>query len=472
MTSRWVIVPALSISILVGGARPAGAGTIRTVAGTGQAGYNGDGIPATGATCNSPFAVAFGADGAVYFSDASIQRVRRVDAATGLITTVAGIGSPGYSGDGGLATKAELAGPTGLAVSPAGDLYIADTVNCCVRKVASSTGVITTVAGVMTCAYNGDGLSATVAQLSGPQGLSFDAAGNLYIADRDNHRIRKVDAATGLISTVAGTGSGGYGGDGGSAAAATLKSPASVAVDAGGNLYVADTDNHRVRRVDAATGSISTVAGTGSWGYNDDGIAASAAELNSPTGVALDRAGDLYIADRENHRVRRVDAATGKISTVGGTGVAGFNGDGIPAVVAELNKPQGVAIDSSGVLYVADRFNQRVRAFDPFSPAWETLRKGSILIAPNVLDPAAGRPVVGFHLQGNAGGRTDVALYNAAGRCVRIMHVVLDATGAGEASYSSAGASGRPLGPGVYWAVASGGGVNDRKPFFVAGGAR
>jgi sugar lactone lactonase YvrE len=322
--------------------------------------YNGDNIPATSAELYYPHGVALDSAGDIYIADQANERIRKVDASTGLISTVAGNGTQGYNGDNIPATSAELYTPFGVALDSAGNLYIADDSNCRIRKVDASTGLISTVAGNGTAGYNGDNIPATSAELYYPNGVALDSAGNLYIADSDN-RIREVNASTGLISTVAGNGTQGYNGDNIPATSAELNDPSGVALDSAGNLYIADYDNHRIRKVDASTGLISTVAGNGTAGYNGDNIAAISAELDHPTGVALDSAGNLYVAGYFNHRIRKVNASTGLISTVAGNGTAGYNGDNIAATSAELDYPIGVALDSASNLYIADYFNQRIR---------------------------------------------------------------------------------------------------------------
>jgi sugar lactone lactonase YvrE len=330
-------------------------GTITTVAGNGQWGYSGDGEPATAASFNEPTGVAVDAVGNLYIADTFNGRIRKVTPA-GVITTVAGNGQPGYSGDGGPATAASLAGPWGLAEDAAGNLYIADTGNSRVRKVTPG-GTITTAAGNGQPGYSGDGGPATAASL-GSMGVAVDAAGNLYIADTENHRVRKVTPA-GTITALAGNGQYRYGGDGGPATAASLNGPDGVAVDAVGNLYVADAGNSRIRKVTPA-GTITTVAGNGQYGYSGDGGPATAASLSYPDGVAVDAAGNLYIADYANNRVRKV-AATGTITTVAGNEQYGYSGDGGPATAASLKLPYGVAVDATGNLYIADTDNWRVR---------------------------------------------------------------------------------------------------------------
>ena len=251
------------------------------------------------------------------------------------ITTIAGTGEFGFSGDGGPAVEAELRNLYGVAVDSAGNLYIADTRNRRIRKI-DSTGTITTIAGTGEVGFSGDGGPAAVARLTFPYGVAVDSAGNLYIADTGNQRIRKVDS-TGTITTIAGTGEVGFSGDGGPAVEAELRNPYGVAVDSAGNVYIADSSNHRIRKVDS-TGTITTIAGTGEVGFSGDGGPAVEAELRSPRGVAVDSAGNVYIADVSDRRIRKVDS-TGTITTIAGTGEVGFSGDGGPAVEAELRSP-------------------------------------------------------------------------------------------------------------------------------------
>jgi len=302
--------------------------------------------------------------GNVFIADTYNHRVRRVDAVTGLISTFAGNGTNGFSGDGAAATSAQLYFPFEVAVDGVGDVFIADTYNHRVRRVDVGTGLISTFAGNGTNGFSGDGAAATSAQLNYPIGVAVDGVGNVYIADTYNHRVRRVDAGTGLISTFAGNGTNGFSGDGAAATSAQLSYPEGVAVDGDGNVFIADTYNHRVRRVDVGTGFISTFAGTGAAGFSGDGAAATSAQLNFPRGVAVDGAGNVFIADTFNHRVRRVDAGTGFISTFAGTGTAGFSGDGGGATGAQLNSPIGVAVDGAGNVFIADYGNHRIRKVD------------------------------------------------------------------------------------------------------------
>ncbi len=339
------------------------AGSITTVAGNGGVAYGGDNGPATSAELNSPMGVAVDASGNLYIADKGNNRVRKVS--NGTITTVAGDGNYGFGGDGGAATSAELTFPWSVAVDGAGNLYIADEGNQCVREVAAATGVITTVAGTRTAGYNGDGGLATTAQLHLPRGVAVDGAGNLYIADTLNNRIRMVSAATGIITTVAGNGTAGYGGDNGPAVNAALDGPEAIAIDKSGNLYIADTLNNRVRLVAAATGNITTIAGDGVANYAGDSGLATAAELKAPAGVAVNASGNIYIADTGNQRVRMIAAATGIITTTAGIGTAGFSGDNAAATSAEVSSPAALALDASGNLYIADTGNNRIRKVAP-----------------------------------------------------------------------------------------------------------
>jgi trimeric autotransporter adhesin len=338
-------------------------GTITTVAGGGNGNgvFSGDGGPATGALLNTPSGVAVDSAGNLYIADSNNNRIRKVS--NGTITTIAGNGNPGFSGDGGPAASASLNDPVGVAVDSAGNLYIAERLNSRIRKV--SNGTITTIAGNGNQEFSGDGGSATSASLSYPSGVAVDSAGNLYIADLGNNRIRKVSYGTnttGTITTVAGNGNGELSGDGGPATNASLSQPEGVAVDSTGNLYIADTQNFRVRKVSygvTTTGTITTLAGNGNYRFSGDGGPATSATLNGPVGVAVDAAGNLSIADFYASRIRRVSKGT--ISTVAGNGVAGFSGDGGPAASASINSPIGVAFDSGGNLYLSDTYNNRIR---------------------------------------------------------------------------------------------------------------
>lgn len=309
-----------------------------------------------------PSAIVFDAQGNLYFAETGNHVVRECSVA-GVITTVAGNGVQGFAGDGAAATAAELDSPGGLALDSAGNLFIADTHNHRVREVAAATGIITTIAGTGAAGFSGDGGVATAARLDLPTALVVDAAGDVYVADTDNHRVRKIAAGTGVITTVAGDGVEGFAGDGGSATVAAIDSPSGLALDAAGNLYIADTHNGRVREVSAATGIIATVAGAGGAAFGGDGGPAPVAGLALPRGLTIDSAGNIYVADSANHRVRRISAA-GTMTTVAGQGTEAFVGDGGPAVAASLDSPRSVAISPGGLLTLADTDNQRVRQLD------------------------------------------------------------------------------------------------------------
>jgi uncharacterized protein (TIGR03437 family) len=323
-------------------------GVITTAAGTGMLGGTGDNGPATSARLNRPRGVAVDSAGNLYIADTGNGFIRKVS--NGVITTVAGSGGPGFSGDNGPATSALLYLPEGVAVDSAGTLYIADSANQRIRKV--SNGVITTVAGNGTLGFSGDNGPATSAELNFPSGIAVDSAGNLYIPEPYNSRIRKV--SNGVITSVVGNS---LNGDSGPASSGELSYPEGVAMDATGNLYIAEVGNNRIRKI--SNGVITTVAGNGTQGFSGDNGPATSAQLANPVGVAVDSAGSVYIADRNNHRIRKVSG--GVITTVAGNGTQGFSGDSGPATSAELNYPGGVAVDATGSLYIADVGNSRIR---------------------------------------------------------------------------------------------------------------
>jgi len=331
-------------------------GTITTAVGTGTAGYSGDGGPATAARINSPRDVFMDGAGNLYIADYFNHRVRKVDA-SGIITTVAGTGVAGFSGNGGPATAARLNSPATMAVDAAGNLYIADQFNHRIRKVDAG-GIITTFAGTGVAGFLGDGGPATSARLNFPNQIEFDGAGNVYISDQVNDRIRKVDAG-GIITTFAGTGVAGFSGDGGPATSARLNEPSDVLRDGAGNFYINDRLNRRIRKIDTG-GIITTIAGTGVAGSAGDGGPATLAQLNEPVRVALDGVGNLYIGDRAANRIRMINSS-GIITTVAGTGVAGYSGDGGPATLAQFNGSGGVAFDGSNNYYIVDQNNDCIR---------------------------------------------------------------------------------------------------------------
>ncbi len=407
-------------------------GTITTVAGGGR--VLGDGGPATEASLDLPQGVAVDAAGNLYIADTDHYRVRKVGT-DGVITTVAGKGTPGFSGDGGPATAASLDRPAGVAVDAAGNLYIADTDNDSIRKVGregtistvalrtslsfpvgvavdaagnlyiadtfnarvlkvTPDGTSSTVAGNGLTGFSGDGGPATNASLNFPSGIAVDAAGNLYVADYFNRRVRKV-GPDGVITSLAGNGLFKYAGDNGPAASAALNVPSAVAVDSAGNLYIADRDNQRVRKV-GPDGTIVTLAGNGAAGFSGDGGPAGSASLNTPVGVAADARGNIYVADRNNRRIRKV-ASDGTMTTVAGDGNIGFSGDGGPATAARMRTPAAVTADAAGSVYIADTDNQRVRKVSP----------------DGIMSTAAGNGVAGF--SGDGGPATSATFRNPSG---------------------------------------------------------
>ncbi len=340
-------------------------GTIDTVVGTGDPGYSGDGQPATAAKLNNPFDVAVDSAGNLFFSDTNNHCVRRVDAQTGLITNVAGTGQIGERGDGGPAKQARLHEPYGVALDQDRYLYIVDRLNARIRRVDLTTGVITNVAGTGTKGYSGDGGPASQAQLREPNGIALDSKGKLYIADVSDQRIRVVDLKTGLINTLCGNGKRADTGDQGPYREASLNGPRAVAVAPDGSLYICMRGGHGVRRIDFNTGKITRFAGTGKRGYSGDGGPALEATFNGPKELAIDDTGNVLVVDTENQVIRRIDARTGIVTTVAGSGRQGGAGDGSVATEAELGRPHGVAVTPDGTLYIGDTLNHRIRRVRP-----------------------------------------------------------------------------------------------------------
>jgi sugar lactone lactonase YvrE len=345
---------------------------ITTVAGNGTAGYSGDGGSAVNATLNDPYGVAMDGGGNLFIADTDNNCIREVNS-NGNIATVAGNDSPGYlaggtTTNGGL-EELSLNKPSGVAVDGAGNLFIADTDNNCIREVYSN-GIVATVAGNGSAGYSGDGTQATNASLNSPSGIAVDAAGHLFIADTENNCIREV-YASGIVATVAGNGEAGYSGDGGPATNASFSYPIGVAVDGAGNLFVADLGNNRIRKV-GFNGIVTTAAGNGSAGYSGDGGMATGASLSSPSGLVLDGSGNLFIADTYNNRIRKVNGS-GIITTVAGDGSAGYSGDGGAATNARLSYPFGVTVDGGGNPFVADMGNNRIRRILSAAPPTLTL---------------------------------------------------------------------------------------------------
>lgn len=328
---------------------------IATVVGNRSAGFSGDGGSATAAAINAPSGIFITSSGVLYFCDQANNRVRRVSTG-GIITTVAGNGVAGAAGDGGMATAARLDNPMGVTVDAAGNVYIADYNNAKIRKVNTS-GVITTLIGTGAPGFSANGTAATIATIAKPTGVAVDAAGNVYFSEQNNHIIRKI-GTTGYISTVAGNQSPSFSGDGGAATAAGISYPAGLFFDASGNLIIVDNGNGRIRKVNTS-GIISTLAGNGGSGFSGDGGPATASAFNNLSGAAYDASGNLLIADQNNYRIRKV-STTGTITTVAGTGAAGYAGDGSAATACSFYRPSGVAV-YAGNIYVTDMGNSAIR---------------------------------------------------------------------------------------------------------------
>ena len=334
------------------------ASTIGRFAGTGVAGFSGDG-GAVQAQLNDPTGIARGPDGALYVCDTANHRVRKVSP-DGTITTVAGTGEPGWSGDGGPATAAKLHEPYEVRFDPAGDVFWVERLSHTVRKLDRKTGIVTTVAGNGSAGFSGDGGPATRAQLSDPHSIGFDRAGDLYICDVRNHRLRKVVMKTGEISTFAGTGERKPTPDGARFAGVPLNGPRALDFDRQGNLWVALREGNAVYKLDLAQGAIHHVAGTGKKGFTGEGGPAKAATLNGPKGLSVAPDGNVFIADTENHAIRMIDVKRGTIELVAGTGVGGDGPEGA-ALNCQLSRPHGVFADRDGSVFIGDSGANRVR---------------------------------------------------------------------------------------------------------------
>lgn len=343
------------------------ADTITTVAGTGKAGFSGDGGPAVAAQLNQPFHCELDGKGNLYIAEANNHAIRKVDLRSGIISTVAGTGKKGYAGDNGPAVKATFQEPYAVVASPEGDLYIVDRLNAVIRKVDGQTGTVSTVAGTGKKGSSGDGGPAIKAELVEPNDCCLDGKGGLLIADVADWRIRRVDLKTGIITTFAGTGrkAGKVDrsriGDGGPAAKAVLVGARAVCVDGRGNTYICEREGNSIRKV-SPEGVITTLAGTGTKGAADG--PAAQATFNGPKAIRCDRQGNLYVVDTENHSIRRVDVQAQQVRTLAG-GRKGSEGDGGDALQAGMDRPHGCVIDPEGRIYIADSNNHRVRLVAP-----------------------------------------------------------------------------------------------------------
>lgn len=335
--------------------------SVVTIAGTGTAGFSGDGGPGTQAQINNPYGLTMGPDGALYFCEIGNHRVRRLDLKTHVISTAAGSGEKGYSGDGGPALRAALNEPYEVRFDRAGNMFFAEMQNHVVRRVDAKTRVITTVAGTGTAGFGGDGGPASQAQLRQPHSIAFDGEGRLLICDIGNHRIRRVDLKSGRIETWAGTGERRPTPDGAPIAGTPLNGPRAITSDPDGNLYLVLREGNAVFRMDVRAGKIFHVAGTGESGYSGDGGLAKEAKLSGPKGIAWAPDGSLYLADTESHTIRRVDLKSGLITTVVGTGKRGDGPDG-PAKACQLSRPHGIFVSTTGAVYIGDSESHRVRA--------------------------------------------------------------------------------------------------------------
>lgn len=336
----------------------------------------GDGGPAKAAILNWPSGVAIDGNGNIYVAERRANRIRKIEAASGIISTITGNGSRGFGGDGGPANKAVISIPELIAVDAAGNLYFTDRGNYRIRCVDAQSGIINTVAGNGEYGYSGDGGPATAAGISAPFGVLVGTNGNLFIADTENHVIRRVNAESGIIETVAGSGEKGFGGDGGPALKAQMNRPHNFAIDAAGNLFIGDSQNQRIRFVDKNSGIISTLYGSGEQGISKDGIPAKDAAFFYFGSLLFDRQDNLIIAGWVDNRIRRIDRASGIISTMAGTGEEGFAGDGGPATAAQIRSPYGMALDSQGNLYFAEAENHRIRRIDAQSGIISTFAGG------------------------------------------------------------------------------------------------
>jgi sugar lactone lactonase YvrE len=334
-------------------------GKIQTVVGTGEEGYAGDGGLADQALIGEAYGCAFDAEDNLYISDGRNHTVRRIDRSNWVITTVAGTGEQGYSGDGGPAARATLNNLYSLTVDTNGDIYIVDRLNAAIRKVDAATGIITTVAGTGVPGYSGDGGPGHLAQLREPNDCFLDGRGGLLIADIQDQRIRRLDLKTGIITTFAGNGERRRAGDGGPATEASIMGARAVCMDSKGNTYICEREGNGVRKVDTS-GTMSTFAGTGERGYTGDGGPALAATWGAPKAIRCDHHDNVIVVDTENNAVRRIDASTGIVTTIAG-GRHGGDGDGGNATDAGLARPHGCGIDRQGNLYIADGINHRVR---------------------------------------------------------------------------------------------------------------
>ena len=396
---------------------------IYTYAGNGVAGFLGDSAAALSAQINSPDGIAIDASGNLYITEYNNHRIRKVSN-TGIITTIAGTGVAGYYGDGGIATDARLFNPCGIAIDANGNIYFADESNARIRKI-DVNGFITTITGNGVIGYSGDGGFAINTTLNAPKGVAIDYNGNLYFTDSGNNRIRKVTfyPTFNIISRIAGNGTTGFYGDGGLADTAVINNPTAISCY-NFNVYFSDNGNHRIRKINSngSFGIISTIAGNGNPGFSGDGAFSAFAEINSPWGITFDNTGAMYFSDMGNHRIRRV-AYNGQITTIAGNSTNAFSGDGGAAVLAELEKPRQIAVDAFRNVYFADFQSQRVRVIcNNNCPSTvglnEKEQNNKLLIYPN---PNNGS--FKFQTESNID-NADVKIYNTIGQIVKQQTVI------------------------------------------------
>lgn len=354
---KWLATLAAIIGM---GPMPAQAAEVRTIAGTGEARYHGDGGAAISAGVGGPFGIVIGPDGALYVCEISNHCIRRVDERTGLITTVAGSGKKGYDGDGGPADKALCNEPYEVRFDAEGNMFFVEMQNHLVRRVDAKTKTISTVAGTGKPGFSGDGGPATRATFKSPHSIAFDAKGDLYIADIGNHRLRRVAMKTGMIDTVGGTGEKARTPDGAPLAGTPLNGPRAIDFAPNGDMLLALREGNAVYRIDARTNTVHHLAGTGKQGYTGDGGPAKVALLSGPKGIAIGPEGDVYLADTESHTIRVIRTKTGIIETLVGDGRPGDGPDGDPRR-CRMNRPHGVFVDAKGNVYIGDSSNNRVR---------------------------------------------------------------------------------------------------------------
>ncbi|MDY7394672.1 T9SS type A sorting domain-containing protein [Aureibaculum sp. 2210JD6-5] len=378
--------------------------TITTVAGTGSSGFSGDGGLATTAKLNLPFNLTFDKSDNIYIADTYNNSIRRIDNESGIITTVVGTANK--------KEISELKTPIGLTFDNYNNLYVADLANLRIRKVNLDTG-----SSITLVAQKSETEFPNINEpLGGPFNVVFDKQGNLYVSVNGDSNVKKVDFTTGKVTVVAGTGEVGFSGDGGQASAAKLANPTGLALDGKGNIYISDTGNERIRKVNLSTGVISTIAGTGETGFVGEGTDATKAQLANPLGLAIDNAGDLFVVDRGNNMVRKINLSNGTISTVVGTGEAGYSGDGELAKNAQLANPTGLAFNNAGELFVVDRGNNRIRKISGLANAdtEDASAETSIKVYPN---PSTDK--INIELKDNVQLKS-VAMFNANGGQVKV----------------------------------------------------